>query len=74
MSDAVRFTPGPRGTTIGTITVSGTVLDAQLIAAAPDLYAALKELTWLSEFDPSQRTRDARVNARAALAKARGES
>ncbi len=56
-----------------------TEANAALIAAAPDLYAALEELdevfcTQADTRDERTRARKALIAARAALAKARGES
>jgi hypothetical protein len=51
--------------------------DAQLIAAAPDLYEALERMTNLADWGLDSKSADVREDireARAALAKARGET
>jgi hypothetical protein len=48
--------------------------NARLIAAAPDLYAALDKLSNTSAMFEPVEYQQARQNARAALAKARGET
>ena len=48
--------------------------DAHLIAAAPDLYEALSDLVGILELDTRSYVVEAIRSARAALAKARGES
>lgn len=48
--------------------------DAHLIAAAPDLYEAIKELLYALQDDENWRTSGVYEDAEAALAKARGEA
>ena len=49
-------------------------MDSYLISAAPDLYDALDNLAAIMETDERSYVVDAVRSARAALAKARGES
>lgn len=87
MAEETRFTPGPWGVTedgeiiaAGGIDIPDTDDDVALIAAAPDLYEALRELVRVCEHAPTGRApnlsmqggaeRSAMAGARAALSKA----
>lgn len=61
----------------GTLAIVQTELsqaNAHIIAAAPELYTALEELMTLVELEFDAYNYQEQVNARAALAKARGEA
>ena len=63
-----------QGDSLETIAVTKTESNAHLIAAAPELYAALKSALLLVDMSTSYRRQDIAEMGKNALKKARGES